>query len=84
MKSKMILIDGIPGSGKSTTANFIHRQLQRSDIESHWFHELEKANPLFNAEYIQARIISDADDYVRDTLEKWRVLVRQIKESNTV
>ncbi|MHA1908363.1 MAG: hypothetical protein ACW98Y_13775, partial [Candidatus Thorarchaeota archaeon] len=78
MKSKLILIDGIPGSGKSTTANFIHRQLQRNSIESRWFHELENSNPLFNSEYVQTRTITDAEEYIEKTLERWSKLVKEL------
>ncbi|MFW9849672.1 MAG: hypothetical protein ACFFF4_11045 [Candidatus Thorarchaeota archaeon] len=84
MKSRLILIDGIPGSGKSTTANYIHRQLLRSSIEARWFHELEESNPLFDVEYIQTRTINDAEDYVKKTLEKWRILVKEINKTNQV
>ncbi|MDF1538525.1 MAG: hypothetical protein P1Q69_06450 [Candidatus Thorarchaeota archaeon] len=84
MKSRLILIDGIPGSGKATTANFIHRQLQRAGIDSRWFHELEDSNPLFNSEYIQTRTIDDAEEYIQKTLERWKKLVKEIQETGSL
>ena len=84
MNTKLILLDGIPGSGKSTTADFIHRQLKGNGITARWLHELEDANPLFNAEYINTRTIEDATTYVNNTSDKWNNLVKEIQEQEIV
>jgi len=46
INTKLILIDGIPGSGKSTTAHFIARQLEKNGIKTKWFHEADNEHPL--------------------------------------
>jgi DNA polymerase III delta prime subunit len=46
INTKLILIDGIPGSGKSTTAHFIARQLEKNGIKTKWFHETDMEHPL--------------------------------------
>ncbi|WP_211748662.1 hypothetical protein [Paenibacillus sp. Marseille-Q4541] len=46
MKTKLILIDGMPGSGKSTTGSFISERLNDLDIPNRFYHELEENHPL--------------------------------------
>ena len=46
INTKLILVDGITGSGKSTTAQFIARQLEKNGIKARWYNELEIGNPL--------------------------------------
>ena len=46
MNHKLILIDGISGSGKSTTAQYINWQLNSNNIPATWYYEDEKNNPL--------------------------------------
>lgn len=46
INTKLILIDGIPGSGKSTTAHFIARLLEKNGIKTKWFHETDTEHPL--------------------------------------
>ena len=46
IKTKLILVDGISGSGKSTTAHFIHRQIEKNGIKVKWFYEQEDNHPL--------------------------------------
>ncbi len=43
---KMILIEGLPGSGKSTTAQWLHHSFKQSKISSQWFYELSEHHPL--------------------------------------
>jgi len=46
MQTKLILIDGMTGSGKSTTAHFLARQMEKNNIKVKWFHEEENNHPL--------------------------------------
>lgn len=75
--TKLILIDGIIGSGKSTTAQFIAFQLQKNNIKAKWFHEYDPSNPLFedpgNVEPNPERIV-----------EKWQLLVIEAETSDDV
>jgi len=50
IQTKLILIDGMTGSGKSTTAHFLARQMAKNNINVRWFHEEENNHPLV---YIQ-------------------------------
>lgn len=44
---QLLIIDGIPGSGKTTSANLISNQLTAWDIPNRCILELEKNHPLF-------------------------------------
>ncbi len=44
--SKLILIDGMTGTGKSTTAHFLGRQLEKNNIKVRWFPEEKPGHPL--------------------------------------
>ncbi len=80
----MILVDGIPGSGKSTTAYYLERFCRAAGLDARWYHELEADNPLFSEEYIETRTIDNADQFIKETLQKWKNLVDRIKNSKTI
>ena len=42
---RLILVEGLTGSGKSTMAHFIARQLQANHIPARWIHEGEMVHP---------------------------------------
>ncbi len=43
---KLILVEGLPGSGKSTTAQWLYHSFCQSEIPSQWFYELSGNHPL--------------------------------------
>ena len=47
INTKIIFVDGITGSGKSTITHFIARQLEQNGIKARWFHEEEEGNPFW-------------------------------------
>jgi thymidylate kinase len=44
--SKLIGVDGIPGSGKSTTGEWISSRLNSSRVANRFYHEMENGHPL--------------------------------------
>lgn len=46
MLPQLIMIDGIPGSGKSSTAQYISKQLNDNGMKAFWYHEEEANHPL--------------------------------------
>jgi len=44
---KLIIVDGIPGSGKSTLSEMISNELSKQEIKNIFYHELTKNHPLF-------------------------------------
>lgn len=46
LSSKLIIVEGLPGSGKSTIAQFIAHQLQGNNIKAQWYYEVGLYHPL--------------------------------------
>lgn len=81
---RLILIDGIPGLGKSTLAHFISHQFKLNGVKARWFHELETDNPLFDFHYMKTRRIENVKEYIELTLSKWHTLVKEIESNDMV
>jgi thymidylate kinase len=45
--TRLILLEGVPGSGKSTLGQFLDRELSAQGIPHRWWYEEEKAHPLY-------------------------------------
>ena len=44
--TRLILIEGMPSTGKTTNARFIHIQLERNGIGAQWIHEVAMPHPV--------------------------------------
>jgi len=73
--SKLIFVDGLPGSGKSATAQFVALQLQRNKLEARWFYEVEEPHPVH---YWDA---GNKDDFAQKSLQLWRALAASAYQS---
>jgi len=85
IKTKLILVDGITGSGKSTMAHFIARQMEKNGVKVKWYYEVEKDHPLVEIEKIKEE--SDEDHSKRVLTEypqKWVDFVNKIKDDEFV
>ncbi|MEG0774998.1 hypothetical protein [Clostridium sp.] len=58
--SKLIIVEGLPGSGKSTIAQFIAHQLQRNNEEAQWYYEVGLQHPL---EFSSEACLSEKENY---------------------
>ncbi len=87
-KPSLILIEGLPGSGKSTMAHFLLRHLVTHDVPSIWWYEETKGHPLYlfdDAVSVQ-HILDDlaAGDYrnvIAAALDKWRQFAEAVQSS---
>jgi len=61
MKTNLIIVEGMPGSGKSTTAQYISMQLNKNSIPSNWYYEVESNHPLecFDEAYLNENDYQD-------------------------
>ena len=76
--NKLILVEGLTGSGKSIMAQFISRQLLLSGYPSEWFHEAALDHPLS---------VDDVDDmevYKSAVLKTWRSFVERALAENKI
>lgn len=85
IESKLILIDGITGSGKSTTAQFLFDQIQRNGIEVSWYHEDETDHPIKFDEELEVFESQAQLERFLDTMPRlWRDFTQQTIESESV
>jgi len=86
INTKLIFVDGITGSGKSTTAHFIARQLEKNGIKAKWFHEGETGNPLH--QLVRNEGESDNDFAIRFMKEypeeRYEKFVNSIKDDDCI
>jgi len=85
------MIEGIPGSGKSTTAQFISHILHREGIGHKWWYEEEKGHPIYiyNDYKTMQTIVDDLSNgnyqKVMDmALKRWREFVASAQSSSEV
>jgi len=45
--SRLIVLDGLPGSGKSTTGQWLTSQLQEHGLNTRWLPEADVSHPLW-------------------------------------
>ena len=76
--TKLIHVDGIPGSGKSTTAQWIALELQKRNIAADWFMDEHRDNP------VTAWDASDNDLFITQILDNWQRFSRAVQSSNTL
>lgn len=76
--TKLVLIEGLPGSGKSATTHRLVRQLRRGGVVARWFAEQEAGHPTN---------VDNADDlerFAEETKRRWQRLVRAAPASGDV
>ncbi len=77
-KSKLILIEGIAGSGKSTVGQKLYRSMSKNNADVTFFHEFDPLNPIseLNSE--------NSIELINTSLSHWRSFVDQQRHSNEV
>ncbi len=86
--TRLIIVEVIMGSGKSTTASFIVRQLRKDGVEAKYQMEAEYPHPVkVMAELprpLEPWLDLSVDEYIERILGKWRAYVEGARESETV
>jgi hypothetical protein len=78
IETRLIHVDGIPGSGKSTTAQWIALELRKRTMAADWFMDEHRGNP------VTAWGAPDTDLFISRTLDNWQHFSRAAQSSNTV
>ncbi len=86
INTQLILIDGMSGSGKSTTTQNLARQFRLNGIRYHWLHEEIREHPIRDGEFSLGPLVTKAD-YQRnmaDMFRRWERQVQRIRRSKSV
>ena len=80
---RLILIEGIMGSGKSTTAAFLADRIQQQGREVTWYHEYARDNPIL-VDVLAGFECTDDWKIHNKTLPQWQTLGRTKRDDDTV
>jgi hypothetical protein len=69
----LVLIDGIAGSGKTTTAQWLYLALTNAGVDARWVTEAQKDHPVFQREIEEA---PTTDEAIERVLGSWRKFAR--------
>jgi hypothetical protein len=78
---KLILVDGLPGTGKSTLSQEISLQLRANGIEAALYFESQLDNPLRPLGYLSC---STGMDLIELSLKHWSKLFRKLEDSDSI
>ncbi len=92
--TNLVLFEGIPGSGKSSSAHAVQRQLAAQGTPHRWWYEGEKGHPLYTFDDWKSmdRMIGDVCSgdvarvgrVVQETLHQWRGLAVRLAAGEEV
>jgi len=84
--SRLILISGMSGSGKSTTAQRLAQQYQHNNIRHTWLHEEIADHPIREGEFEAGSLDTDEGmaRNIADMYERWSRLADEIAASDSV
>lgn len=80
---RLLLIDGLPGTGKSTVAHLLCLHLRQHGRDARWFWELESPHPIFD---FQDAIVDGAlrPGFTEEALLRWQRLADEIAAQDRV
>jgi len=92
-ETRLVFVEGLPGSGKSTTAQYVARRLQQAQAAAQLVAEVEPDHPLnvggalhpagtTTGEELFRRYTVEA--YIAESLERWRAFVDTVVRLETV
>src|SRR6266700_6290989 len=89
--TRLILIEGLSCSGKSTMAHYLSRQLTKQGIPHTWWYEENKGHPLYSfhdpasmQQVIDTLATGDHDRVIAVVLELWQQLVESLQASENI
>lgn len=75
MVNKLILVEGLPGTGKSTIGQYIWLEAKKNNINIEYICERQKNHPV-ETEYNEFDV--DVENYVEESLRNWSSLVDKV------
>jgi hypothetical protein len=84
LQTKLILVEGLPGSGKSTTAQYLAMQVRKNGLQGRWFYEEEVPHPIWTAGGDQPAAHMTPEYFMAVQLSHWTAFVAKAKQSDEV
>lgn len=78
--TRIILVEGMPGTGKSTVSQFVHQQLLARSYDSNWYHEEAVTHPV--RLFYQPKQHLSWFDYCENVISCWEKFTIQLQERN--
>jgi len=78
LDTRLILIDGIAGSGKSTIGQRLYRQLHLNGRATEFYHEFHRPHPILDIE------ADSVIDWTEQSVAKWRAFVQRLSGQNNI
>jgi thymidylate kinase len=85
--TRLILVEGLPGSGKSTTAQWLCHRLEQTGVPVRWYHEQDVQHPVYRFDELQmaARGTASAcESYHRLARDRWSALASALTAGGEV
>ena len=70
-ESRLILVEGIAGSGKSTVGQYLATILCKENISAHFIHEFDRGHPIREA------YLGDISGFIEKIVTRWRIFVNE-------
>ncbi|MCA9022781.1 MAG: AAA family ATPase, partial [Planctomycetaceae bacterium] len=80
--TRIILVEGMPGTGKSTVSQFVHQHLQTRGYDSYWYHEEAATHPV--RLFYQPKQHRSWFDYCESVVTCWENFTLQLQERNQI
>jgi hypothetical protein len=77
---RLILVEGVPGSGKTTTSKWICEQLEGRGVPARWCDELDPSHPVIDRATVQH---CREPGYAQRCVGRWSRFVDSVAESDT-
>jgi tRNA uridine 5-carbamoylmethylation protein Kti12 len=89
MKTKLIIVSGMSGAGKSTTSQYISKLYKDNGIDNIWYHEEMDNHPIRWKDGGEFKVADYRTEQgmklnIEDLLSRWRVFIESIKSSDKV
>ena len=82
--TKLILIEGLPGSGKTMTAELLAAEIRTYGKKCLWFNEWAENHPVFISIDHLSEVISSSRLREKTVLQKWEKFAEEMEDERTV
>jgi deoxyadenosine/deoxycytidine kinase len=82
VRTRLVIVEGLPGLGKSTTAQHLAIELEKRAIPCRWYYEAEPDNPVSG--FYEPQFYSSPREFVAAQESRWREFARECAERTSL